>query len=271
MKKTRWEPTFAEVWTRYIPPARPSVAEITLYTRYLRLLQKKKTGKIKLLVLGSTPEFRDWGYEENLDVTVIDYNADNSKVLGSYMRHKENKEHFFELDWKNMQFSNEFDIIVGDHAISVLQKENVKKVLENISNALTDDGFFITKHYLRLKKKERSLENILKDYYKNQSNYGIYQATSTEIVTSQTDPKTDYFNFAKALESLQQLSNQGKLKKEDLKIFYFLNWENMKFDLYAPTKSDWGNLCKKYFKIYKIDYSEDIYAKDMPIYFLKKK
>lgn len=60
-QKTRWEKKFARMWTNYVPPQRPSAAEIVLYTKYLRKLQKKKREKIKLLILGSTPELRDLG------------------------------------------------------------------------------------------------------------------------------------------------------------------------------------------------------------------
>ncbi len=270
-KETRWTPTFAEIWTRYMPPARPSSAEIVLYTRYLRRLQKNNKGKIKVLILGSTPELRDWGYQEDLDVTVVDYNAENYKVLGTFMRHKDLHEHFVVSDWKDMAFDKKFDIIIGDHAISVVQREQVDSVLRAIANALADKGLFITKHYLRLKgQKQRALETIIAEYYKKFSNYNLFLFT-TGIVTAGTDPETDYFSFSKSLHSLEELWQKGKLKKEHLEVFARLNWAQMKYDLYCPTEEDWGKRYRQYFTLHKKDYSEDIYTKDMPIYVLKRK
>jgi cyclopropane fatty-acyl-phospholipid synthase-like methyltransferase len=270
-KVTRWTPTFAEIWTRYMPPARPSAAEIVLYTRYLRQLQKRKKTKIKLLILGSTPEFRDWGYLEGMDVTVVDYNEENYKVLSSFMRHKDGKEHLVLSDWKEMKFDQKFDIIIGDHAVSVLQKENVDQFLKSVAKALSRDGIFITKHYLRLKgQKQKNIQSIVSEYYKKYSNYNFFLFT-TGIVTSKTDIKTDYFSFKETLKELKELYGKGKFKKEDLQIFLDLNWEHMKYDLYCPSEEDWEKRYQKLFKLVKRDFSEDIYAKEMPLYILKKR
>jgi len=270
VKKTRWEKSFAQVWTNYIPPARPSAAEIVLYTKYLRKLQNAKKDKIKLLVLGSTPEFRDWGFQEGLDVTVIDYNKENNGILKTFMRHQNAKENFIEESWKDMKFENEFDIIIGDHAISVLLREDLPDVLKNIARALKKDGIFITKHYLGLGK-NRTLEEIIKSYYAKFSNYHIYLIASTEIVVSGADRKTNYFDFGKALKELKNLCDAGLLKKEDYATFEEYGWANMKFNLYVPTQGQWEKALKPHLNIHKIDYSQDIYAKEMPIYILKKK
>ena len=268
-KKTKWEKTFAEIWTNYVPPTRPSAAEIVLYTKYLRRLQKQKKEKIKLLVLGSTPEFRDWGYQESMDVTVVDYNKDNYKVLGSFMRHRNIEENFVEQDWKDMKFNDAFDIIVGDHAISVLNKNDVPLVVENIAKALHKNGFFITKHYFRFGRM-KSLVEIFKNYYDKYPNYNVFIITNNKIVQSQTDKKTDYFYFKKTFNELTRLYKNSGIKKKEYDAYKSCNWANMKFDLYIPTKAKWEKIIKPYFSVHAVEYSEDIYSGEMPIYVLKR-
>lgn len=241
-----------------------------MYTRYLRKLQEAKKRKIKICILGSTPELRDWAYQERMDVTVVDYNEENYKVLSSFMLHKDIQEELVISNWKSMTFNKKFDLIIGDHAVSVVQREIVGEVLASVKNALEDDGIFISKHYTRLPEdKQKSLETILENYYKEFFYYNIFFFT-TDIVTSQTDPVTDYFSFGKTWEILKEFSTKGKLKKEDLELFQSLNWENMKYNLYCPLREEWENVSKKYFQTIEKEFSEDIYAEGSPIYILKK-
>lgn len=203
-----------------------------------------------------------------MDVTVVDYNAENYKVLESFTRHKNTAEKFIESDWKNMEFSNEFDIIVGDHAISVLKKEDVPDVLEKISRALNKDSLFITKQYLRFGK-IKSLEQIFKEYYKNFPNFQSRLITNTTLTRTLANKKTDYFVFKDAMKKITELYHEGKIKEKEYNSYKILNWDKMKFNLYVSTKKTWEKNIKPFFDIYSIDYSQDIYAKDMPIYILK--
>lgn len=269
-KGTLWEKTFAGIWTNYVPPARPSCAEIALYTRYVRKLQKKTKEPIELLILGSTPEFRDWGYQEGMNVTVVDYNRENYDVLGTFLRHKRAVEHFIESDWRSLDFHNTFDLIVGDHAMGVLPEQDVPKVLENVAQALRQEGFFMTKQYLRSGKRERTVEAILGSYKQKFSNFNIQNVTVAEIVNSCASRNHGLFDFKKALKEIEIIWKRGILSEDEYQIFENLNWANMKFNLFVPTRKQWEHMLKPFFKIYKVEHSEDIYSKKTPIYILQK-
>lgn len=70
--KKGWNGNLARVWTKMVGPSRPTISELSVYSKYARLIQKSSNHKLNLLVLGSTPEFRDWGYENNFEITVMD-------------------------------------------------------------------------------------------------------------------------------------------------------------------------------------------------------
>ena len=87
-EKKGWNNNLALVWTHMVGPSRPTVSELYVYTKYAHKLLEAKKRKLKLLVLGSTPEFRDWGFEENMIVTVMDCNPDYHEAIGREIRHK---------------------------------------------------------------------------------------------------------------------------------------------------------------------------------------
>ena len=73
-----WNKNLASIWTNNVAPSRPSNAEMCVYTKYLRELQSQCGQRIKMLVLGSTPEFRDWGFEQAIDISVVDKSIINA-------------------------------------------------------------------------------------------------------------------------------------------------------------------------------------------------
>lgn len=271
IKETPWEKTFAGIWTNYVPPARPSCSEIALYTQYLRKLQKKKRELIRLLILGSTPEFRDWGHQEGMNVTVVDYNRENYTVLGTFLRHKRAVEHFIESDWRSMHFDNTFDVIIGDHTIGVLPEQDIPKVLRSVAQALRRGGCFITKQYLRSGKKERTVETILRSYKHKFPNFNIQNVTVAEIVNSCASRNHGLFDFKKALEEIRVAWKKKIISGDECQIFENLNWANMKFNLFVPTRAGWEVMIASFFDIHAIEHSQDVYSKETPIYILQKR
>ena len=69
--KKGWNGNLARVWTKMVGPSRPTISELAVYSKYAKLIQNNSNHKLKLLVLGSTPEFRDWGYENNFEIILF--------------------------------------------------------------------------------------------------------------------------------------------------------------------------------------------------------
>jgi len=80
MKK--WTLDMANAWKRMTPPIRPSRYDLAVFKQFLKQKVKDKGKNIKVLILGSTPEFRDLVNSKGLTAYVCDYNKDNYEALG---------------------------------------------------------------------------------------------------------------------------------------------------------------------------------------------
>lgn len=60
----KWGKELAICWTRMVGPSRPTISELAIYTKYTRILQSNLNRRLKILILGSTPEFRDWAFKK---------------------------------------------------------------------------------------------------------------------------------------------------------------------------------------------------------------
>lgn len=143
-----WNRELATIWTNNVAPSRPSHSEMFVYTQYLRQLQKESNRPIKLLVLGSTPEFRDWGYDENLIVHVVDKSEEYYKTVSREIRHKNIQEHLHISSWESMSFDEQFDIIIGDLSIGNIEPNKFDDFLINIEKALAPGGLFMGKSFI---------------------------------------------------------------------------------------------------------------------------
>lgn len=106
----------AELWEKVVPPSRPSNSELSIYSEYLKNKQKELKRKVDILVLGSTTEFRDWGYENNCNVSVVDYCREYYSKISNGLKYKNSNEVVYFKKWQEMNFSNQFDIVIGDLA-----------------------------------------------------------------------------------------------------------------------------------------------------------
>jgi len=66
MDKPNWQPTKAEYWHKLSAPARPWPSEVKWFEKYV--LGKKQDGKMDVLVLGSTVEFRSMLHKHGMNV-----------------------------------------------------------------------------------------------------------------------------------------------------------------------------------------------------------
>jgi ubiquinone/menaquinone biosynthesis C-methylase UbiE len=268
-----WGKELAKIWTNYLPPCRPSFSEMTIYARYLRKIQNKHPHrKLNLLILGSTSEFRDWGYEENLNVTVIDKSEEYHNQIKWEMKHKNVHERFVHQQWQNMNFKDEFDLIVGDLAIGNLKKEEISHFLKNIQKALKEDGFFMTKSFFRKDDYPiKRLDRIFSEYVKNNLNFHPFPLLIYDITLSCMDKDSGILNFSHQYNEIYKLYKSGLIDKNLLDTFSNLGWEsNMKFEFYIPTVTEWEEMIKMHLKIYGKEYGEDVYSANFPIYIITK-
>lgn len=265
-----WGSELACIWTNYRPPCRPSNSEMVVYSKYLRELQKYLKQRPRALILGSTSEFRDWGHEENLDVTVVDYSAGYNDTIREQMKYKHIQEKFHNCCWQEMEYEDEFDLIVGDLVIGNLKEKEVPPFLKSIRKAIKKQGFFVTKSFFRNENhKIRSLEDIFTSFLQNELPYHPFPYLIYDIALSCMDLQTGILDFHHMYDSISELNRKGIVNNQLLAEFSGLGWQNnMKFEFYIPTIVQWETMVMAEMQIFKKEFGSDIYSQDFPIYII---
>ncbi|MBR3837767.1 MAG: hypothetical protein IKJ74_06440 [Clostridia bacterium] len=270
-----WNGELAHIWTKMVGPSRPTVSELAIYTKYAHRLMNFEKRRLRMLVLGSTPEFRDWGYEENFEVWVMDINPDYNNAINRELRHKviietsEYKEHYICEYWQNLSYENYFDIIIGDLAIGNIPPEQLEEFIEKIGKALTPNGLFLGKSFFVPKEKIKPIRDVIKDYYSG-APYHPYSALSFYLTMHSLD-KNNLLSFQDQYNLLISLHREGLITSETLKHFKGVGWDSeMKFKFHVPNISDYEKLLNKYLKIHCVEYGEDVYSNNFPLYIVTK-
>lgn len=271
-----WNENLALVWTHMVGPSRPTISELAVYTKYAHILMQAKKRRLKLLILGSTPEFRDWGFEENMEVTVMDCNLDYHNAIARELRHKsilyggQGAEILLLDKWQNLQAKNEYDIIIGDLAIGNIPPNELDNFLHKVSIALSDDGlflgksFFVPRNYKPIHPRE-----LIKHYYEGPV-YHPYSALTFDLTIYSLD-ENYMLSFQKQYHELEILLSEGLISKETMSYFYNVGWNhNMKFGFYVPPVELYEELLTRYMSIYCIEYGIDVYSPNFPLYIVTK-
>ena len=273
---SNWDSNLALIWTKMVGPSRPTISEMAVYTRYAHKLMLKNNEKLRILILGSTPEFRDWGFEENMDVWVMDANFDYHNNINRELRHKtiltekKYKEHLIIDKWQNLNIENYFDIIIGDLVIGNIPPSELENSLYRISRALKNNGLFLGKSFFFPNDyKQNDWTKILDNYY---SSYPYHPYSYfTFYLTMDCLDENHMLNFNRQYKKVLQLYQDGLMKEETFGYFKNLGWEKeMEFEFHVPTIKTYEKLLKKFFKIEAIEYSEDIYSPYFPLYIATK-
>jgi hypothetical protein len=267
-----WGKDLARIWLQYVPPARPSASELRIYTSYLRQVQSTLHRKVNLLILGSTTEFRDWGYEHDLNVTVIDANIDYYRENSLSTRYQNSSEKLVNKRWQDMDFQSEFDIIVGDMVIGNLLPGEVPDFLERVSQALTSNGIFMTKSVFKNRKRIKNLEETVRKYYITQRQLHPLSALSYDLLMHTMDGQQEMLSFHHMWRTVNEANKSGFLKRETLESFSKLGWsDHMNIQFYMPEGENWEAMINKSFHGFRKEYSDDIYTKDIPLYIIQNR
>lgn len=271
-----WNDDLAIKWNNMVWPSRPSVADLYILKNYANKLRKNKDKKLKMLVLGSTAEYRDFAFEESIYCVILDKSEGYHNTINREIRHKEiigNEKYekvYFGL-WEEMAFENEFDLIVGDLVVGNIDPNKLETLLQKISRALKPNGLFIQKNIFRIKRNEKNYEQAVKQYYTNYYGYHSYSYLN-DIVAMHVCDDNNVLHFSKLYDEYERLYKNNIIKKEEFDFMKTVGMvKNSKFTFYFYPVKDYLKLAKKYFKLIKIEYGNDVDSKYMPIYILRKK
>ena len=262
IKKVGWDKKLAKEWGKYKPPSRPSSGEIRIYESYIRELPRKS----KILIMGSTPELRDLTAKYKIDTTICDWSEDVYRALKLLVKHKA-KETFIRGDWREMNFGEKFDMIIGDCSTTVVPYKDLDTVISNVSRNLVPNGLAIQRIWVRHKKEKYSVSKIVKIFKKKPKNMHWYTWMLFTVFLHYYDTKNESLSGADIYEKMNKDYKKGRLPKRLLELFSLV--KNHKTPNNVLLKRDLEKMLKMYFRIIKIEYGNDNFRKYAPIYVLE--
>lgn len=226
IKKEQWK-ELAKTWATYSPPIRPSKNEIRFYEEEIKKLCKKNR-KLKALILGATPEFRDLLSRYNIATTLIDINPVSVKAMTSLLKIRKNpKEKIVLADWLNMPFQkNSFDIVFSDCAHDNLNFTEFGKFFESVKSVLKADGTWFFSAAVGYKKLRMTFNEFIELYKKSPRKFKDVRHLVFYIFRICYNPefydkKTRIFDFKKMDDKIREFVEKGRLPENALKDLVF--------------------------------------------------
>ncbi len=232
---TGWDKDqFVHHWKYYPVPARPSPSEIDFIRK--RIIEKGKDSTV--LILGSTPEYRNMCGEIGVKVTCFDFLKYNYEYLSDDVKHKP-EEKFVEGNWTDKAIKEKFDFILGDHVIDVIKKQDAEKLLVNCSKMLKKDGMLILRTYVREKGEKITPEQALEIYRKKQrknKSINFLSYTLRNFHLSAYDFEKDYLVTRDVWKAVKDLHDKGLVSDEELELYRKIDVSNRDFQFFIPLK-----------------------------------
>jgi|GEM_PF-3333334 len=271
MKKLPWNQQFALSWAKMQPPARPNLDEQRFYEAIIKKVIKNNP-KAKILILGSTPEFRDILIKNKITPICCDINYDVFRSLRIIMK-RHGQEHFILSDWTKLNLKQKFDLILGHQVINMLPFKKQSKLIQAVYNHLSLGGVFVQSVVLRANQdKNISLLSSFKRYRKLGKKFEkfVFSIIHPDLLLS-ISKRIGTYSPKDCLNIVERLYKSHKINREE-RDAYFKVMPPSNLMVYVPTKKTFENLVKKYFKIESIYYSATKHYNSQywPVYVLNK-
>lgn len=273
IEKTNWNKKLASVWAKFPSPARPSKGEVTIFKKYLEFQHFQKRRKMRVLILGSTPEFRDFCKADYIDVYCIDINRKVYESLASLVRHKNKKEKFINENWLKFKTSFKFDVIMGDAVSSMLPVRKYRQFFKNMHRHLGKEALLVIRLIIQKKEFMISPKKAINDFRKNykKMDINIFTATHNQFFLYYLDKKRSKFSMVNLLKKLQQLYKKGLYTQEEYdKLLFYYTTNSLTISV--PKQEYIEKVLNEFFSVKAKEFSLDYLSSFCnPIYILEKK
>ncbi len=266
-KEKEWTYDMAQKWKNYGTPIRPSKDDLRVFREFLKKKIKEKGKDVKVLILGSTPEFRDLVNSKKLTAYVCDYNKRNYKAL-TLLKKVRGKEVLIAQDWRKLKIKDKFDLVFSEASLNMVKESEISPILRNVKKILKDDGLFISKTWIRILKGGLSWKKILKIYrtkYKGKS----FKNYMNLYIHSYFYDK-DHGSLHKEYLTMKKFYEEGKITKKEFSSFLGLGYKKSPLVLYLPLRNEFSKVVKKHMKLVKIIFPKPVGINKIPIYVMKK-
>ena len=267
-----WCDDFVHCWKYYPPPARASLSDIKfIESKIKEEILKKGRENVKVLVLGSTPEYRNLCGELEVHCYCFDFSEYNYQYLSQEVKHKP-KETFILGNWLDVVPEGKFDIVLGDVVLNLIFKEEYPKMLSMVSKILEKEGYFIPRTFVRGKDEKWAGEKAVEEYRKDGSKTPVYTWLGRNLYMSAFDYEKEMLTMNKNWLVIVDLQNKGLLSKKEVDELSKLNDKGRDTYFHIPVKEEFDAKLSKFFKIKSIFYGTEPYLKDkFPLHVLMRK
>lgn len=267
-----WTKDVAKIWTNYVPPCRPSKFEIEVCSRIIAGIRDYKKAKPDMLILGSTTEFRELAFEEYCNVVIIDNSSEYHEEITNELKYKNLNETLFVSNWQDINFTAEFDIIVGDLIIGNLKETEIEFFLRSVWHSLRLGGYFLTKSFFYNKNKEVKDPMEFFAEYENKHNYfDPFSYNIYNLAIYCMDKQNNILKFKDMYSEVKRCFDNNVISRETYERFLKLGWqETLKTEFYFMPLLKWEEKISSVFSGYKIEFPYYFWAKDFPFYIINK-
>jgi SAM-dependent methyltransferase len=232
---------FMNEWHLVLPPSRPSAYQLELTRKLISNIKRD----VPVAILGSTPEFRDFVFEEGFHrIFVIDKNSDfHDTMTNACIYHQD--EIFVHGDWLDVldDYKNTFGLVLSDLTMGNVAYSDRECFYQLISDSLSNGGLFIDK-VLTHPIPHIKLNDIFSRYSRLPLNWLYINYFSCEaLFCSELLYLTETVDTYKFYDILTSTAKNDRIKAFILKAhsitpenciwYYGRNWETLKRD-YCP-------------------------------------
>lgn len=209
--------SYAELWDKFPVPARPSKIELAICEKAIKskLRQQKE---IRLLILGSTIEYRSLCKKLGITPYVVDFSKENFDSLTKYSKEKFTKEHFIKADWLKIKDLNRYDFILGHRPANVIRHDQVAKLFKVMHQALKPGGIFFCRGNIWFPNDTDRLAALVKKWaYQKKREYPLFTYLEVALYFHCADKK-GYLSYPKARAVASRWREQKKISEKDYKL-----------------------------------------------------
>ncbi len=253
------------VWRGVQMPARPSGSDIDFLETQVKQLDPKSS---RALIMGSTPEYRDLLMKYQIDTTCADYHPASFHDFRKHMKH-EDRSRLADTDWRKMEFDNEFDIILGDLAFTMLNARDWDNVARRMNRALRSRGRSFQRIWLRMPGRYPDFDQLIKEHKGREP---MHPFASLAYPFSQHFVKHDgsFDPIEVTKTGIKKGFEQGHLTKDEFEAFDSV-WGVFKVVMHFPTRQEADAIFSARSAIEQVHFCEEWFSEFCPTYVLSKK
>lgn len=272
-KKLTWDKELAKRFAKFYGPVRPEL-EMNVYEEYVKSVSEKQ--KPKILILGSTPEFRDLLFKYKITPICCDINPEVFSALKKLVKRK-GDEVFIHSNWLESSkiISEKFDLILGHVVVNMIPDKKQPMFFKNVCKLLKDDGIFLTTVYIKSKNISKiNSSSGFERYRKNSKRWKsikeFFNTIYPDVMISLAKNRP-YFTPDLMLKEIESLFKANLISKQEKdKMMKILPPGKVK--VYVSEESSIEKELQYFFRLKKILLSVKYFdPQNFPIFELKKR